>query len=66
MNDRECRIACTVWWARSELYVAEPDRDRLVAAVHRHEVDVHVDEQVGLGGALGQLDDLAVTRSPRG
>ena len=39
---------------------AEADRDRLVAAVHRHDVDVHVDEQVGLGGALGQLDGLAV------
>ena len=39
---------------------AEADRDRLVAAVHRDDVDVHVDEQVGLGGALGQLDGLAV------
>ena len=39
---------------------AEADRDRLVAAVHRDDVDVHVDQQVGLGGALGELDGLAV------
>ena len=24
MNERECRSACTVWWARSELYVPRP------------------------------------------
>ena len=39
---------------------AEADADRLVAAVHRDDVDVHVDQQVGIGGALGELDGLAV------
>ncbi|CAB4723496.1 unannotated protein [freshwater metagenome] len=38
----------------------QPDADRLVAAVHRDEVDVHVDEQVGLGGPLADLDVLAL------
>ena len=32
----------------------------LVAAVHGHEVDVHVDEQVALGRPLGDLDLLAL------
>jgi hypothetical protein len=31
-----------------------------VAAVHRHQVHVHVDQQVGLGRPLGDLDVLAV------
>ena len=34
----------------------------LVAAVHRHQVDVHVDEQVALGGPLVDLDLLALGR----
>ena len=42
--------------------VAQPDADGLVAAVHRHQVDVHVDEQVGVHHPLGQLDDFP----PRG
>ena len=60
MKDFEWRIVWTLWWALTLLYVPEPDRDRLVAAVHRDDVDVHVDQQVGLGGALGELDGLAV------
>ena len=32
----------------------------LVAAVHGHQVDVHVDEQVALGGPLGDLHLLAL------
>ena len=44
---------------------AQADRHRLVAAVHRDEVDVDVDEQVGLGGAAAQLDHLAVRRLPQ-
>ena len=39
---------------------SQTDRDRLVAAVHRHEVHVDVDEQVRLGGALRDLDDLVL------
>ena len=39
---------------------AEADRHRLVAAVHRHEVDVHVDEEVRLGRAAVDLDVLAL------
>ena len=40
----------------------EPDRDRLVTAVHRHEVHVDVDEEVGLRGPLRDLDDLVLVR----
>ena len=35
-------------------------RHGLVSAVHGHQVDVDVDDQVGLGGALGDLDQLAL------
>ena len=38
----------------------------LVAPVHRHEVDVDVDEQVGRGRTLVQLDVLARARLHRG
>ena len=38
----------------------EPGDDRLPAAVHRHLVDVGVDDQIGVGGALVDLDDLAL------
>jgi hypothetical protein len=38
----------------------EADGGRLPAAVHRDEVDVDVDEQVRLGGALVDLDLLAL------
>ena len=38
----------------------EADRHGLVAAVHRDEVDVHVDDQVGLRRALVDLDLLAL------
>ena len=44
---------------------AEADRHRLVPAVHRDEVDVHVDEQVGLRGPLVQLDRSRPARSRR-
>ncbi len=37
----------------------QADADGLVAAVHRDEVDVDVDQQVGLGGAAADLDVLA-------
>ena len=40
----------------------EADRDRLVTAVHRHEVDVDVDEQIGLRGPLRDLDHLVLVR----
>ena len=42
------------------LVVAQADRDRLVAAVHRHEVDVDVDDQVALGAAPVDVHRLAV------
>ena len=42
--------------ALQALVVAQADRHRLVAAVHRHEVDVDVDDQVALGGAAVDLD----------
>jgi hypothetical protein len=35
-----------------------------VAAVHRHEVEVHVDRQIALGDAAIHLDQLAVRRVP--
>ena len=38
----------------------ESHRDRLVPAVHRHQVDVQIDEQVGLGGAPRQPYFLAM------
>ena len=44
------------------LVAAQPDGHRLVAAVHRHEVQVDVDRQVALGDALVHLDELAVRR----
>ena len=33
------------------LVAAEADRDRLVTAVHRDEVQVHVDDEIALDGA---------------
>ena len=36
----------------------QPDRHRLVPAIHGHQVDVHVHEQVRLGGAPVDLDVL--------
>ena len=39
---------------------AEADRDRLVPAVHRDEVQVHVDDEIALDGLAVELDDLAV------
>ena len=44
--------------------VAQPHPDRLAAAIHRHQVDIHVDQQVGLGGPAVQPDPLAVPRLP--
>ena len=41
---------------------AEADRHRLVAAVHRYEVDVHVDEEVRFGRPTVDLDVLALLR----
>ena len=38
----------------------EADRDRLMPAIHRHQVDVEIDDQVGIGGALGEPDILAM------
>ena len=38
----------------------QPDADRLVAAIHGDEVHVDVDQQVGLGGPLADLDVLAL------
>ncbi len=38
----------------------EPGGNRLVAAVHRNEVDVHVDQQVGLRCPLADLDLFAL------
>ena len=38
----------------------EAGRDGLVPAVHRHEVDVHIDEQVALGRVAVDLDILPV------
>ena len=38
----------------------EPDRDRLVTAVHRHQVDVQIDDQVGLRRAAREPDLFAM------
>ena len=65
MYDFECSIVSHVVVVLQALVAGEPDRDRLVAAVHRHQVDVHVDDQVGLGGPLRDLDVLALRRSCR-
>ena len=51
------RVAVVVMAQR--LVRRQPDRHRLVAAVHRDQVDVHVDQQVALGGPLVDLDVLA-------
>ncbi len=40
--------------------VTEPDPHRLAAAIHRHEVDIDVDQQVRLGGAPVDAYVLAV------
>ena len=42
------------------LVAGEPRGHALVAAVHGHQVDVHVDQQVGLGGPLVDLHVLAL------
>ena len=42
------------------LVAAEAHGHRLVPAAHRDEVQVHVDEEVGLGGAAIELDHFAV------
>src|SRR5215472_7031765 len=39
-------------------------KQKIVAAVHRHEREVHVDEEVGLGRPPAQRDVLAVRGSP--
>ena len=45
----------TLWCGRIEGGVrSQPDGDRLVTAIHRDEVDVHVHEQIGLRRALGR------------
>ena len=46
------------------LVAGEAGRDRLVAAVHRHEIHVDVDEQVALHGSPVQLDVLALVGQP--
>ena len=40
----------------------QPRVDRLVAAVHRYQVDVHVDKQVAVGDALVDPDFLILLR----
>jgi hypothetical protein len=42
------------------LVAAEADRDRLVPAVHRDEVQVHVDDEIALDRLAIELDDLAL------
>src|SRR2546429_8412738 len=61
MNEREWRSVWTLMRAEGAIG-AEPDRDRFVSPIHRDEVDVHVDEQIGLGSAAVQLDGLPVRR----
>ena len=51
-----------LWWWRSERYEARPGGRRLPPAVHGDEVDVDVDEQVGRGRPLVDLDLLALRR----
>jgi hypothetical protein len=56
------------------LVIAESDGDRLVTAVHRHEVDVDVDQQIAFGSAtidgqrlfVSRLADLDQTVGPFG
>ena len=42
------------------LVAGQTHRDRLVASVHGNQVDVHVDDEVGVGGALADLHVLAL------
>jgi hypothetical protein len=42
------------------LVVAQAHRHRLVPAVHGHQVDVHVDDQIALDGAAVDVDRLAL------
>jgi hypothetical protein len=44
--------------------VAKPDGDGFVTAVHRHEIEVEIDEQVALGGAAVDAKRFAVARLP--
>ena len=59
MYDFESRSVGHVVVVTQRAVRPESDGNRLVAAVHRHEVDVRVDEEVGLHRALAQLDLFA-------
>ena len=60
MYECESRSVADVVVMAQALVRREADRDRLVPAVHRHQVDVQVDEQVGVDGAPRQPHFLAV------
>ena len=44
------------------LIIAETDADRLVAAVHRHEVEIEINQQVAFGGATVDAQRFFVSR----
>ncbi len=60
MYDQQSRITLRVVVRAQALVAAEADGHGLVAAVHRDEVQVHVDEEIGSDGAAIELDHLAV------
>ena len=60
MNDRLCCMVADVVVVAEAPVAGQAGGDALVAAVHGHEVDVDVDEQVALGRPLVDLDVLAL------
>ena len=64
MNERLLQQRAHVVVVLQAAVGGEAGRDRLVAAVHGDEVDVHVDQQVALGRPPVDLDVLAVVGQP--
>ena len=60
MKDRECCMVLRVVVVAQAAVAGEPGGHALVAAVHGHQVDVHVDQEVRGGGPLVDLDVLAL------
>ena len=60
MKDSECRMVVGVVVVAQALVAGQAGGHALVAAVHGHQVDVDVDEQVAGGRPLVDLDVLAL------
>ena len=66
MNDRLCCMVCDVVVVAEAAVAGQAGGHALVAAVHGHQVDVDVDEQVRLGRPPVDLDVLALVGLARG